>query len=149
MIITFTGHSKIDITNELTAQIKITIEKYLDNEIVIFYCGGYGTFDIACAKIVKELKTAYSNILSVFVTPYLNEQYLASFNSSPLYDSILYPELEHTPPRFAISKRNKHMIDCADIVIAYIDHDWGGAYKTYQYAKKKNKTVINLADKDF
>jgi hypothetical protein len=36
------------------------------------------------------------------------------------------------------------MIDSADIVIAYIDHAWGGAYKTYSYAKRKKKRIINL-----
>ena len=38
------------------------------------------------------------------------------------------------------------MVDCADLVISYIDHDWGGAYKTYRYAKKKGKVVFNLAE---
>ncbi len=37
------------------------------------------------------------------------------------------------------------MIEIADLVVAYVDHEWGGAYKTLSYAKKKCKRIINLA----
>ena len=63
-----------------------------------------------------------------------------------LYDEIVYPELESVPWKFAISKRNEWMVEQADIVIAFVDHDWGGAATTLQYAKRKKKTIINLAD---
>ena len=34
----------------------------------------------------------------------------------------------------------------ADLVIAYIDHDYGGAYQTYRYAQKKSIPIINIAE---
>ena len=61
------------------------------------------------------------------------------------FDSIIYPEIEKTPPRFAILKRNFWMINKADLVIAYVKHSWGGAAKSFNYAKKLNKKFINLA----
>ena len=64
--------------------------------------------------------------------------------SLQLYDSILYPPLETVPKRFAINKRNEWMIVQADLVISYIDHEFGGAYKTFAYAKKKKKKIIEL-----
>ena len=38
------------------------------------------------------------------------------------------------------------MVDQADLIIAYVDHPYGGAYKTLEYAKKKQKNIINLAE---
>ena len=60
------------------------------------------------------------------------------------YDAILYPEIEDKPLRFAITYRNKYMVERADYVIAYIDHDWGGAYTAYKHAIRKNKSIFNL-----
>ena len=82
----------------------------------------------------------------VFVTPYITLEYqknhLSHLNS--LYDSIVYPQIEDKPKRFAISYRNRYMIDSADFVVANIDYAYGGAYKTYIYAVKKNKRIFNL-----
>ena len=66
-------------------------------------------------------------------------------NENAPYDLILYPELENKPKRYAITYRNRYMVEVADYIIAYVTHDWGGAYATYQHAKKKGKTVFNLA----
>ena len=43
--------------------------------------------------------------------------------------------------------RNKSMVDCADLVVCFIDHSSGGAYQTVKYAEK-NKKIINIADED-
>lgn len=40
--------------------------------------------------------------------------------------------------------RNREMVDRADLVICYIEHKEGGAYKTVQYALMMGKTVIYL-----
>ena len=37
------------------------------------------------------------------------------------------------------------MVEEADLVIAYVMYSWGGAVKTLEYAKRKKKTIINLA----
>ena len=31
-------------------------------------------------------------------------------------------------------------------MLAYIDHDYGGAYQTYRYAQKKSVPIINIAE---
>lgn len=64
------------------------------------------------------------------------------------YDPMetLYPEgLESVHPRFAISWRNKWMIHESDVVVAYIDHSWGGAAQFAELAERKKKRVINIA----
>ena len=37
------------------------------------------------------------------------------------------------------------MVEEADLVIAFVAYSWGGAAKTLEYAKRKKKTIINLA----
>ena len=58
------------------------------------------------------------------------------------YDWTVYPGLENVPRRFAISHRNRYMVDMADFVVAYVTHGWGGAAQTLEYANRKKKSII-------
>ena len=41
------------------------------------------------------------------------------------------------------------MVKKSDVIIAYITHEYGGAYMTFNYAKKqKHIKCINLYDKE-
>ena len=122
------------------------IDNTQNEDNIVFYCGGYGDFDNLCAKVCKLIKDTRPNCEVVFVTPYISKSHQA-ISTQKLYDLTMYPPLESVPLKFAISKRNEWMIDQADLVIAYIDHTYGGAYKSFCYAKKKKKRVINLSEK--
>ena len=63
-----------------------------------------------------------------------------------LYDSVVYPPLEQVSLKFAISKRNEWMISQSDLVIAYVEHSFGGAYQGLHYAQRKGKRIVNLAE---
>ena len=82
----------------------------------------------------------YVDVKSLLVLAYLDQKY-----NKDLYDETIYPDIENVPRRYAIVKRNQWMIDKSDFVIAYVEHSWGGAAKTFGYAMKKKKTVINIA----
>ena len=44
---------------------------------------------------------------------------------------------------------DKHAIELtmmSDIVIAYVNRNYGGAYKSLQAAKRKKKKIINICD---
>ena len=43
-----------------------------------------------------------------------------------------------------IGIRNRSMIDKSDLVICYIEHKRGGAFKAIQYAESIGKLIINL-----
>ena len=75
-----------------------------------------------------------------FVTPYIKK-----LVKSNLYDTIIYPTLENVLPKYAINKRNEWMVDRADLIIAYVKHTYGGAYKSFLYAMRRKKHIINLA----
>ena len=150
MIITFVGHSKINKSNILHDRIRqVILENIKQNERIMFYCGGYGDFDTFCIEICISIRKQIPNCELVYVTPYIltkpirREKHLNEFD---IYDSIVYPPIEKTPPKFAIIKRNEWMINEADLIIAYVTHTYGGARKALEYAAKKKKRIINLAD---
>ena len=149
MIITFVGHGTLNISRELSAEIKKTIEdNIIGKNRVTFYCGGYGDFDNHCARLCRDIKAIHSQCEVVFVTPYLTPSQQVKLKyllDAKLYDSTVYPPLENVLPRYAITKRNEWMIDQADLVISFVSHEYGGAYKTLKYARRKKKAIINLA----
>ena len=150
MIITFIEHSSIYNIEHLAEKIKATIlENTSQNEHILFYCGGYGEFDQLCASVCRAVKKERRNCELVYVTPYITDshqskmEYVLSLN---LYDSTVYPGLENVPYRFAIVKRNEWMVTMSDLVIAYVKKEYGGAYRSFLFAQKKKKRIINLAD---
>jgi len=141
---TFFGHRIInkDIKDLLTRQIENLIAEYGVN---VFYVGNNGQFDHLVAAVLRELKSRNLQISYSIVLAYLPERE-KEYNQLS-YTETIYPEgLEYTPPRFAISKRNQWMVQQSDYVIAYVEHSIGGAAQFTEYARKKHKTVINLAD---
>ncbi|MBQ8566971.1 MAG: hypothetical protein IJ445_05245 [Clostridia bacterium] len=146
MIIAFTGHSFIASKNKIKSLVKEQIKNNItDKEPITCYLGGYGDFDEICAIACVELKKEFTNIEIAYITPYvsLTEQ-VKSENT--IYDVIIYPPLENVLPKFAISKRNEWMMTNADLVIAYVNCDYGGAYRSLTMAKRKGKKIINISD---
>ena len=141
MTVTFCGHGDTIETFGLKEQLYRTVEQEIQNGADLFYLGGYGCFDRMAAGVVRELKKKYPHIKSVLVLAYLNREVDMTY-----YDETTYPPLENTPLRYAISKRNEWLVEQADTVIAYVDHGWGGAAQTLQFAKRKHKTIINIAE---
>jgi len=150
MKITFAGHSRISMNDSIKEMVKDQIRNNInDTEAVTCYLGGYGDFDEICAHACRELKQEYRGVEVVYVTPYmsLSEQAkIKEIQSYGLYDTAIYPPIENTPPKFAILKRNEWMMANADLIIAYIKYNRGGAYQSIQFAKRKKKKIINIGD---
>lgn len=146
MIITFCGHSQFRRTAEYENKVQVFLEEKVGNQPADMYLGGYGEFDSFAYDCCKKYQENHPHVSLVFVTPYLTAEYQRNHleDLKMRYDAILYPEIEDKPLRFAITYRNKYMVERADYVIAYIDHDWGGAYTAYKHAIRKNKSIFNL-----
>ena len=89
------------------------------------------------SSVVWQLKKKYPQVQSVLVLPYLDRKMDES-----QCDFTVYPGLEKVPKRYAIAHRNRYMINEADVVIAYVQHSWGGAAQTLEYARQKKKRII-------
>ena len=150
MVITFVGHRTLQSGEEIAERIKSTIKACVpNNENISFFCGGYGEFDIISAKVCHALKEELTSCEVILVTPYITESQQKKLNDPQikrLYDAIVYPPLEGVPLRYAISRRNEWMVNEADLIISFVTHTFGGAYKTLEYARRRKKKIINLAE---
>lgn len=143
IICSFFGHREVwcDLSMPLEEAIRRAITEYGATE---FWVGGYGAFDSAASGVVRRLKKEYPGISLHLIYAYLphKEDVL-----SAVYDSTIYPEgLELVPRRFAISKRNQWIVNNSDLVIAYVNHNYGGAYTAFRFAKKKGIPIINIGN---
>ena len=147
MIVTFCGHAHFSKSEKYEQQILAFLEEKVGDQPADMYLGDYGSFDSFAYDCCKKYKETHPYISLVFITPYLTIDYQKNHLAykKTRYDSILYPEIEGKPKRYAITYRNKYMVEVADYVVAYVSHDWGGAYKTYKYAQRKGKKIFNLA----
>lgn len=150
MIITFIGHSFVFSQREIKDIIMDELRNIIsDTHDLTCYIGGRGDFDNICADVCRDLKKEFNSINVYYITPYLSlseQKKIKEMQSAGLCDESIYPPIEKTPPKFAISKRNEWMISNSDLIIVYINHNYGGAYKSFTFAQRKKKKIINICD---
>lgn len=130
---------------ELTeADIMPKIEEAISMGINTYLNGGMGHFDHLCAVAVNQLKAKHPGIQHFLIKPYesLKTQDADLFDDSALFALDWY--IDHIGPRRAIPKRNEYMVLQASVAICYVRHRSSGAYKTYQLAKDKGLTIIDI-----
>ena len=137
MTVTFCGHSHVNDADELNKWLDRVLDQLAAEGADRFYLGGYGDFDRMAAEAVKAKKAERPDIEMALVTAYLGRQADGEF-----YDYMVYPTLKDVTQRSAIPQRNEWMVDSANVVVAYVTHDWGGAAKTLEYARRCGKRVI-------
>ena len=104
-----------------------------------FYVGNNGAFDREVHYALKKLKKQYPHIRYTIVLAYMPNA------AASADDHTLFPEqVARAMPRFAIDKRNRWMLERADVVVTFVKHI-GGAAKYMELAERKGKRVINLA----
>ena len=149
---TFTGHSMFVSGSIFDALLKQIDHFALSTDEPVFLVGGMGEFDEMGARAVRMVKEKYrqKNICLCLVCPYMKN----SLNRDKEYFERRYDEIiicDRADPAYykaAIKIRNRYMIDCSSLLIAYVQRDSGGAFETLKYAKKQEDiTVINLAEK--
>lgn len=145
------GHRTID--NHLLLQDKIVFvvkKLLLEKEFIRFLIGRDGEFDIVAASAILRAKRELGkdNCSLVWVCAYPKAEYLNNQTSfDRYYDEIeLCEEAAAAYPKAAITIRNKSMVSRSDLILCYIEHRSGGAYKAVQYAKSLSKQCINLTD---
>lgn len=141
----FFGH-RITPPNIKTVLKEIIIEFIDKKGADVFYVGNQGDFDFMVIEVLKEIIKDYPNIRYYVILAYMPEKRQEFDNFD--YSATIYPDgLEKTPKRFAISHRNRWMVEEADIIVTYVVCSGGGAAKFKELAEKKNKIVVNIADR--
>ncbi len=140
MTCTFFGHR--DTPAQIKPQLRQVIKNLIEHHGVLqFYVGGQGNFDIMVRSLLTELAQNYPIRYNV-VLAYLPKENDPSLDGS---HTILPDGFEAVPPRFAIDRRNRWMLDRSDIVVTYVRYS-GGAAKYKALAERKGKTVIETSD---
>ena len=144
----FFGHRTMEDVSQVSRRLNQIIRHLLtEKEYVEFLMGRDGDFDILAASIVKRAKNEVRNDNSslIWVLPYPTADLNQNYQSYAMY----YDEIEICENgahfKAAFQKRNRSMIDRADLVVCYITRQSGGAYQTIRYAEKQGKKIINIA----
>ena len=142
MICSFFGHRKVNenIYRDLEEEIRSII--IYTNEEIVFYVGNKGSFDFIVQIILKNMIGEYPGIKAYVVLDGLpNERE----KDLPL-ETIVPEGIEEIPKRFAMSFRNKWMIEKCDIAIVFCTDCASNTRKHIDMLKKKRKAIINIAD---
>ena len=138
MTCTFFGHR--DTPTKIEPLLKATLQDLIENKGVdLFYVGNQGNFDAMVRKVLSKLSQTYPITYRV-VLAYFPKEEMEYSNYTILPDGI-----EDVPPRFAISYRNKWMLEKADYVITYVTHPTGGAAQFKTMAQKQRKIVLECS----
>ena len=143
--IAFIGHREIEGKQYLEVPLdKLIKENLREQDFVELLVGSVGDFNLLAsisAKMVQRAVGKQNNRL-VLIMPYhtQNDDFYERF-----YDEVRYIELKNDHQTIA-SKRNKWMIDHADMLVAYVEPDRNGeAMTALKYAERKGVKIINLA----
>lgn len=150
--VAFFGHRYIDNPLKVEELLEEQIRKLInEKEYVDFVVGRNGEFDQCVSSTVLRVRKYVrdDNSALVLMLPYPTAEYLN--NEEYFHDYYTDVEISYSAsvahPKSAIQIRNREMVDRADLVIYYVEHNEGGAWQTVQYAIRQGKTVINLAEK--
>lgn len=138
--VAFFGHRRYDY-EKYTERIRGRIEELVEKGANEFYNGFRGDFDKICAKIVFGLKNDYPHIKNVLVLSYRPAE---NFSLPQYFDESVYLLEGPVPPRFAIWRTNRKVVELVDFVVSGVVFSYGGAKEACDYAKRKNKSVINM-----
>lgn len=137
MTVTFCGHRDMDQPKAISVWLDMLLPSLIEGGASRFYLGGYGGFDALAAAALRRQKEVYPHIEMILVLAYLGRNVDTS-----RYDGTAYPPLEKVPPRYAIIRRNEWMVCESDVVISGVSRSWGGAARTLEFARKKQKIIL-------
>ena len=109
----------------------------------LFYVGNHGDFDAMVRRTLRELSARYPiryHVVLAYMPEKQDEYRLTDYS-----DTILPDGIETAPKRFAITYRNRWMIEQSDFVVTYVVHDAAsGAAQFKKLAERWDKKTINL-----
>ena len=137
---TFFGHRECPVTVKPRLR-EVVVDLIENHGVGMFYVGRQGSYDAMVRSVLKEMVLVYPYIQYAVVLERMPQK------RDPLddYSDTLLPEgIETVHPRFAISWRNRWMLQQSDYVVAYVTHSWGGAAQFAKIAEKQNKIIRRL-----
>lgn len=139
----FLGHR--DAGPELLPALAEAIERHITEYGVLeFIVGNHGGFDRMASEALRAAKQRHPDIILTRLLAYHpgpKQPHIADG-----FDGSYYPpKMESVPPRYAIPRANRYMIDHASHLICYVWHDISRTYDLVARAKRRpDMTVTEL-----
>ena len=112
----------------------------LNHGVDLFYVGNEGQFDALVHWVLFAMKKKYPHIRYAVVLAYMPK----NISGEDYSDTMLLEGVEAVHPKYAITWRNRWMLQQADYVITYVTHSWGGAARFEEEARIQGKKILNL-----
>jgi len=139
----FFGHK--DAPSSIYGKLEEAVEKLISKDSVTsFLVGNQGHFDGMALDVLRKSQVKHPHINYNVVLAYMPGE-KEDWNPFDFNETMLPEGIEGIHPRYAISWRNKWMVNESEYVICYITHSWGGAAKYVEMATKKKKCIMNIA----
>lgn len=136
--ITFIGHRDF-LPGDIEEQLRFAVQKEIDLGCRYFIVGSHGEFDKVALSVCKSLRNHFPEIkIEVAITSFNQDYYDV--------ETVMF-EIEEVHYKRRIIESNKQMVDACDTLICYVKpNSWrSGAKQILNYAKSKNKKIINIA----
>lgn len=134
---------------EYKEKLLAVISAVYESGISHFICGMALGCDMYCAEAVISLKRVYPDITLEAAVPYLGQESAWVEKSRIRYreilkhcDKVTVIQDAYTPG--CMMRRNRYMVDTANVLIACYDGKPGGTWNTIKYAEKNDKEVIQI-----
>ncbi len=144
----FIGHKKVVNESNLKEKINNIVENLISNHNVeIFMFGSKSQFNDLSYSVITNLKNKYPHIARVYVRaeyPTITKEYENYLLQR--YECTYYPKKIINSGKAVYVERNQIMIDKSDVCVIYYNENNlsnNGTRTAYNYAKSKNKTIIN------
>ena len=114
-----------------------------------FYCGGAVGFDTYAAKAVILFRVSHPDVRLKLLLPCADQSASWNAHARAAYDYVLSEAdeaaiLSDSYARGCMQRRNRALVDAADMLICYVGRESGGSYQTMRLAEKKGIAIYNL-----
>lgn len=147
----FTGHRVLppEILPSLSAELETTLCRLIGGGVRYFGAGGARGFDTLAAETVLRLKGRYPQIRLILVLPCREQTRGWAAEDIRRYQAILQgaDKIVYTAEHYyrgCMHRRNRHLVDCSSVCVAYCTRSTGGTAYTVAYAQKQGLTLIGL-----
>lgn len=142
----FTGHRRM--RDDLDMQLLEKSIRYLIEEcgVNVFYNGMARGFDLIAARTVIELKKTY-RVRLIACIPCKGQERSYSAAEQAEYADILEncDEVRILSEQYyggCMLRRDRYMVENADVILAYLREESGGTFYTVSYARQKEKHLM-------
>lgn len=146
----FTGHRILsDDYDIISKKVYTVVRSLIANGTTTFISGGAIGFDSLCSKIVISMKKKFPEIKLKLILPCRDQDKKWNESQKNEYHYIIdnADEISYVSDTYitgCMHLRNRQMIDSSTHVITYCKRRFGGTYYTINYAKKKDKNIIDI-----